>query len=105
MPDYDEDYTPFDEVNDLLNIPLEETTVKPTVFKGNHQLLKLYDRSGKLLYITRSVQLQKLSGKDWFKEVTNITIDWYPDAGAAENAKIFAMDQEAPQWNQRKAFS
>lgn len=95
----EEDYTPFDDVNDLLEP--EEIPARPihVVNDGKYEVFRLYDASGSLLYITRSAQLHKFKDKPWWPLVVNIQINRHATPGRAEDDKILGIDQEAPKWN------
>jgi hypothetical protein len=96
----EDDYTEFDEVNDLLVIP---EPPQPST-EGKHELFKLYDQDDKLLYITRSSQLHKLKGRPFWPIVTSIKVERYVTAGNAEDAKIKAIGEESPAFNVRTTF-
>jgi hypothetical protein len=96
MKTEDDDYTPFDEVNDLLVVP------KPSepASVGAYELFRLYDQDDNLLYITRSSQLHKLKDREFWPMVTSIKVERHPTPGTAEDAKIIAIN-ESPAWNVR----
>lgn len=78
----DDDYTEFDEVNDLLILPKSS--------KGRVPLFHLYENN-KLWFATRSAQLHKLEKKEWWPKITDIKVTWHDSVGAAEDAKIEAL--------------
>lgn len=95
MPDSDDDYTPFDEVNDFINNHPKPATPN----KGKHEVFRMYDSGGKLLYISRSAQLHKLKDREFWPKVTSIQINRHTSPGAAEDDKITGIEQEKPLWN------
>ncbi len=101
----DDDYTPFDEVNDMLDLPdpTPSLSAVPDLMpqEGKHEVFRLYNSQGELLYITRSAQLHQLKNKDWWDQVTNIQIQRCATRGTAEDVKLVAVDREAPKYNVR----
>ena len=99
MADQDGDYSPFDEVNDLLVLPDPDPATKGTSTTGKFEVFRLYSDNNELLYISRSAQLHKLKNKDWWTKVTTISINRHDSPGAAEDDKLMGINNEGPKWN------
>lgn len=94
-----EDYTPFDDVNDMLEPEPALLTAVPSINDGKYEVFRLYNQANELLYITRSAQLHKFKDKVWWRDVTQIKINRHATPGRAEDDKIIGIDQESPKWN------
>lgn len=102
----DPNYTPFDFVDEIEHKlpPIEKTSYGPnTPTQYTYPVSKIYNTSGTLLYVSRSVQFQQLIDKPWFKgHPVTIKVEWYYTSGKAEDAKAVCIDKENPLWNKRR---
>jgi hypothetical protein len=92
-----DDYTEFDEVNDLLVEEPEKKPSKTSNYK-NSTLFWLY-QDKQLLYITRSAQLHKLQDKPWWPDVTRIELTRHDTPGAAEDYKLYGIEEQQSLYN------
>lgn len=100
----DQESSPFDEVTDLFfseDEPKQQQQPQlRAVQNGNYPVLRLYS-TDRLLYVTRSFQLQKLQKHSWWTSVIRIDISWHPTPGTAEDDKQMAINNENAAWNIR----
>lgn len=68
-----------------------------------HAVYRMYDRTGRLLYVGVTGSLGKRlddhAEKRWFPLVRDIRLEWFPDRSAAEDAESAAIRDEGPEYN------
>lgn len=70
----------------------------------NHQLYRIHDRHGRLLYVGISFDLARRLGqhahaKPWWSQVTRIDVEQHPDRASAAQAEAAAIATEHPLHN------
>lgn len=75
-----------------------------TISQGRTGLYRVFDATGKLLYIGISqnpdVRFSQHSQiKDWWRDVVERRVEWHPSRKEAELAEKTAIQTEKPHWN------
>lgn len=83
-----------------------DDTADARPFTARHQLYRLYDASGDLLYIGRTNSVgQRFDGharkQPWWHEVVDCKIELLPDFDTLAKAERIAIEQEAPRYNKQ----
>jgi hypothetical protein len=64
-----------------------------------YSIWRYYDKDKKLLYVTQNPNQQVIYTSDWWSNVDTVQVTHYPDRVQQMNAKIIAVDTEAPAHN------
>lgn len=72
----------------------------------SYSVYRCYDADGQVLYIGHSARVlgrlaEHAETKDWWKRVTNVTVEHYASRIEASTAETAAIEAEAPEMNQR----